>query len=116
MRIISSNLHNGLSFSVAPFTMGARFVVPGVGRWAAVLASPGAGSWVKAETPITAVDAISTVSSRVHGMAVKYIVRHGSVRYLGEFEPAENAVYSRGQAVVVRSERGLETGQVLCET
>jgi cell fate regulator YaaT (PSP1 superfamily) len=48
-------------------------------------------------------------------MAFKYIVRHGAMRYLGEFEAAEGATHPRGQAVILRTERGQETGQVLCE-
>jgi cell fate regulator YaaT (PSP1 superfamily) len=47
-------------------------------------------------------------------MAASYIVRHGSMRFLGEFEAAEGAAFPRGEDVVVRSERGLEVGQVLC--
>jgi cell fate regulator YaaT (PSP1 superfamily) len=48
-------------------------------------------------------------------MAVKYIVRHGTMRFLGEFEAAEGDPYDRSDDVVVRSDRGLEVGQVLCE-
>jgi cell fate regulator YaaT (PSP1 superfamily) len=46
-------------------------------------------------------------------MAAKYITRHGAMRYLGEFEAGEALAYERGQAVVVRSERGLEVGEIL---
>lgn len=46
---------------------------------------------------------------------MNYIVRHGLIRFLGEYEPAPEAAYARGQAVVVRSERGLEVAEVLCE-
>lgn len=46
---------------------------------------------------------------------MNYIVRHGVMRSLGEYEPAPQALFLRGQAVVVRSERGLETAEVLCE-
>jgi cell fate regulator YaaT (PSP1 superfamily) len=35
------------------------------------------------------------------------------MRFLGEFDP-DNGAYVRGDEVVVRSERGLEVGQVLC--
>jgi cell fate regulator YaaT (PSP1 superfamily) len=35
------------------------------------------------------------------------------MRFLGEFDP-ENSAYARGQDVVIRTERGLELGQVLC--
>jgi cell fate regulator YaaT (PSP1 superfamily) len=48
-------------------------------------------------------------------MSTRYIVRHGAMRFLGDYEPADEAVYQRGQQVVVRSERGLETAEVLCE-
>jgi cell fate regulator YaaT (PSP1 superfamily) len=47
-------------------------------------------------------------------MASKWIVRHGAMRFLGEFDP-EDGVYRRGEEVVVRTERGLELGQVVCE-
>ena len=46
-------------------------------------------------------------------MASSWIVRHGAMRFLGEFDP-DNGSYARGQEVVVRTERGLELGQVLC--
>jgi cell fate regulator YaaT (PSP1 superfamily) len=48
-------------------------------------------------------------------MASKYIVRHGAMRQLGEFEPTSETTYGRGQKVIVRSPRGTETGDVLCE-
>jgi cell fate regulator YaaT (PSP1 superfamily) len=44
-----------------------------------------------------------------------YIVRHGAMRFLGEFAPNPEAPYRRGQAVVVQTERGQEAGEVLCE-
>jgi len=47
-------------------------------------------------------------------MAAKYIIRHGSMRFLGEYEAGEGESYARADEVVVRSERGLEVGQVLC--
>src|SRR5437660_1615338 len=46
-------------------------------------------------------------------MATSYIVRHGAMRFLGEFESDE--ARQRLEEVVVRTERGLELGQVLCE-
>jgi cell fate regulator YaaT (PSP1 superfamily) len=46
-------------------------------------------------------------------MASTWIVRHGAMRFLGEFEP-EAGTYARGNEVVVRTERGLELGTVLC--
>ena len=45
----------------------------------------------------------------------KYIVRHGTMRFLGEYDAAESESYARSSQVVVRSERGLEVGEVLCE-
>lgn len=45
----------------------------------------------------------------------KYVVRTGVMRSLGVFSPRNEDVYGRGLAVVVRTERGLETGEVLCE-
>jgi len=47
-------------------------------------------------------------------MGAKYIVRHGAMRFLGEYEADGEATYTRGQMVVVRSERGHEVGEVLC--
>ena len=48
-------------------------------------------------------------------MASKYIVRHGAMRFLGEYEAGEAETYCRGNEVVIRSDRGHEIGQVLCE-
>jgi cell fate regulator YaaT (PSP1 superfamily) len=42
-----------------------------------------------------------------------WIVRHGAMRFLGEFDP-EAGVYARGDDVVVATERGHEMGHVLC--
>jgi cell fate regulator YaaT (PSP1 superfamily) len=47
-------------------------------------------------------------------MASKWIVRHGAMRFLGEFDP-DDGTYKRGDEVVVRTERGMELGQVVCE-
>jgi cell fate regulator YaaT (PSP1 superfamily) len=47
-------------------------------------------------------------------MASHLIVRHGAMRFLGEFDPGDG-LYARSEEVVVRTERGLELGQVLCE-
>lgn len=46
-------------------------------------------------------------------MSTVWIVRHGTTRFLGEFE-AENVVVRRLDEVVVKTERGHEVGQVLC--
>ncbi len=49
-------------------------------------------------------------------MATAYIVRHGAMRFLGEFTPTGEATYQRGQDVLVQTERGQEVGAVLCES
>ena len=43
-----------------------------------------------------------------------YIVRYGTMKLLGEFEARRPSDYHRGDEVVVRSERGVEWGTVLC--
>jgi cell fate regulator YaaT (PSP1 superfamily) len=48
-------------------------------------------------------------------MAQKYIVRHGAMRHLGEFEAPEGATFSHDSAVIVRTDRGAEVGHVLCD-
>jgi cell fate regulator YaaT (PSP1 superfamily) len=48
-------------------------------------------------------------------VASKYIVRHGTMRFLGEYEPVGDVPYGRGDCVVVRSERGMEIGEIMCE-
>jgi cell fate regulator YaaT (PSP1 superfamily) len=48
-------------------------------------------------------------------MMTSYIARHGAMRFLGDFEPAPGAAFARGQAVVLRTERGLEVGEILWE-
>lgn len=45
----------------------------------------------------------------------KYITRYGSMRLLGVLGTRGEEQYSRGDQVVVRTNRGLETGEVLCE-
>jgi cell fate regulator YaaT (PSP1 superfamily) len=44
-----------------------------------------------------------------------YIVRYGATRLLGIFSPAADQSYPRGVPVIVRTERGLEAGEVLGE-
>jgi len=44
----------------------------------------------------------------------RYIVRHGAMRWLGDFEAAPAAIFERGTQVVLRTQRGLEVGDVLC--
>ncbi len=38
------------------------------------------------------------------------------MRFLGDFEPADSFACKRGDQVVLRTDRGLETGEVLCPT
>ncbi len=45
----------------------------------------------------------------------KYIVRFGSMRKLGVFAPKGDETYFRSTRVIVRTDRGLESGEVLCE-
>src|ERR1043165_2546290 len=47
---------------------------------------------------------------------MNYIVRHGVMRFLGEFEPTPPVAYRRDQNVIIHTERGLEVGDVLCES
>jgi hypothetical protein len=44
----------------------------------------------------------------------EYLVHHGCAGHLGRFQTACAGGYGRGAAVVVRSRRGLELGEVLC--
>jgi cell fate regulator YaaT (PSP1 superfamily) len=45
----------------------------------------------------------------------KYIVRHGVMRNLGIFAPRGRDLFARGDQVIARTSRGLESGEVLCE-
>ncbi len=47
-------------------------------------------------------------------MENRYVVRFGRMRHLGEFTGLSEHVHSRGDAVVVRGDRGTEMGEVLC--
>ena len=48
-------------------------------------------------------------------MARKWIVRHGSMRLMGEFDPVQST-YAKGSKVILETPRGLETGEILCES
>lgn len=48
-------------------------------------------------------------------MARRYVIRYGSMRFLGEFGVRGPHEYKRGQQVIVRSHRGTEWGEVLSE-
>jgi cell fate regulator YaaT (PSP1 superfamily) len=43
-----------------------------------------------------------------------FLVRHGVMRFLGEFAPAPHVAPVRGDSVIVRTDRGTEVGEVLC--
>jgi hypothetical protein len=45
--------------------------------------------------------------------AAEYLVQYGASAFLGRFRAAAGGAFARGQRVVVRSERGLERGEVL---
>jgi cell fate regulator YaaT (PSP1 superfamily) len=47
---------------------------------------------------------------------MNYIVRHGIMRFLGDFEPPPDTIYRHSDEVVIETERGLEVGEVLCES
>jgi cell fate regulator YaaT (PSP1 superfamily) len=44
----------------------------------------------------------------------KFLVRHGAMRFLGEFVPATGVEAARADTVIIRTERGVEAGEVLC--
>jgi cell fate regulator YaaT (PSP1 superfamily) len=46
---------------------------------------------------------------------MRYIVRHGVMRFLGDYEAGEGASHHRGQEVIIHSDRGLEAAELLCE-
>ncbi len=48
-------------------------------------------------------------------MPNRYVVRFGMMRQVSEFGVKQDDVYPRGAQVIVRSPRGLEWGEVLCE-
>lgn len=45
----------------------------------------------------------------------RFVCRYGAMRTLGVFSTRGADEYTRGNAIIVRTSRGLETGQVLCE-
>jgi cell fate regulator YaaT (PSP1 superfamily) len=45
----------------------------------------------------------------------KYIVRYGSMRSLGAFDAPDELPCARGMAIIARTNRGLEAGEVLCK-
>lgn len=47
-------------------------------------------------------------------VTAKYIVRHGAMRFIGEYEANPSLALARLTQVIIKGERGLETGEVLC--
>ena len=45
----------------------------------------------------------------------KYVVRHGVMRNLSVLGTRSGEVYARGMQVIIRTQRGIESGEVLCE-
>lgn len=46
---------------------------------------------------------------------MRYVVRYGSMKILGTMSGRQGSEYRRGDEVVVRTSRGIEAGQVVCE-
>ncbi len=47
-------------------------------------------------------------------MPDSFVVRYGQMRFLGDFAVVEGLAHSRGERVVVRTDRGIELGEILC--
>lgn len=47
-------------------------------------------------------------------MAISYIVRYGATRMVGEFNAKTSARFARSTSVVIKTDRGIEWGEVLC--
>jgi len=47
-------------------------------------------------------------------MEARFVVRYGATRFIGEFNSKGRDGYPRGAQVIVRSDRGVEVGEVLC--
>ncbi len=55
-----------------------------------------------------------TKTNHIPLQPVAHLVRHGSMRFIGEFTQSSGSPASRGETVVLRTERGQEVGEVLC--
>jgi cell fate regulator YaaT (PSP1 superfamily) len=55
-----------------------------------------------------------TKTNHIPVQPVTHLVRHGSMRFLGEFTQPPGATVGRGDVVILRTERGQESGEVLC--
>jgi cell fate regulator YaaT (PSP1 superfamily) len=45
----------------------------------------------------------------------KYVVRHGAMRLIGVMGSSSDQQFPRGTKIIVRTERGLEAGEILCD-
>lgn len=54
------------------------------------------------------------MSQRETTKRLGYITRHGTMRLLGDYVAAEETTYQRGDRVILKTERGLEVGDILC--
>ena len=45
----------------------------------------------------------------------RYVVRYGATRHIGEFGTKGRDQFARGSAVIVRTDRGVELGEILCQ-
>src|SRR5690349_8385514 len=59
---------------------------------------------------------LGLLGERTRSMPQGYLARHGAMRFLGEFAAEGDAVLARGQRVLLRTERGVEQGELLCES
>jgi len=48
-------------------------------------------------------------------MAIKWIVRHGAMRLMGDYDAA-HTTYVKGATVIIQTPRGQESGEILCES
>ena len=46
--------------------------------------------------------------------AASYLVRHGAMRFLGVYSVPPNVAVRRGDVAILKTERGLEAGHILC--
>ena len=74
--------------------------------------SPSSASWAGLVDPVRHP---SPRLPRYQPPMASYVVRYGGMRILGVFEAASKQQFQRGAEVIVRTDRGLEAGEVLCE-
>ncbi len=54
------------------------------------------------------------IGSTTPKTGAKYLVRHGVMRFIGVFTADLDFVFRRQETVIIRSDRGLEAGELLC--